>query len=427
MTGTTHPETQAKRDKWRRGTLTGAKALLGVIGGAAAIVASFIFQTGFAVATGWPMPYAYLYPLCIDAIGAFAGLTAATTRNDKVRGSAAWITAGAILASMLGNAAGHWYATGRIDLAVTLSGLVPAVAIALTVYLFTAERVAQWSAKATSQTPSTSPTISDAAADTAASSAGSTDAPPKPGPRPKGPATTGNAPAAATAAGTALDWSNFATSTRGQLQSRSTDQLLQWITDNGLERASLKDLETKGRLSQRRAQALRRSLDTSSASTSPDPWALVPVTAGTDMAGVTLTRAHSWRRPEALQNKAADWIPWWAVAIGWYTRELVWDPYRAAGAFTVISLLLGGAPWWLAIAIGIAIPVLAAAGNWWAIIDPPEGGVEGRLGMENGNRAPARGSGRAWAAFSSPGIRAAHGLAKCGRSAPKLASSAATG
>ena len=114
------------------------------------------------------------------------------------------------------------------------------------------------------------------------------------------------------------------------------------------------------------------------------------------MAGVTLTRAHSWRGPEALQNKAADWIPWWAVAIGWYTRELVWDPYRAAGAFTVISLLLGGAPWWLAIAIGIAIPVLAAVGNWWAIIDPPEGGLRatGNRKVEPGARAWLR---EAWA------------------------------
>ena len=280
MTGTTNPETQAKRDKWRRGALTGAKALLGVIGGAAAIVASFIFQTGFAVATGWPMPYAYLYPLCIDAVGAFAGLTAATTRNRKVRESAARITGGAILASMLGNAAGHWYATGRIDVAVTLSGLVPAVAIALTVYLFTAERVAQW----TSQTGKTAfPTPTDDAADPSASSdAGSTATQRKSSnPRSGTPTpTTGSAPAAASLDGSALDWADFGTWTRGQLQSRSIDQLQQWIKANGLEQASLKDLETKGRLSQRKAQALRRSLGTSSASTSPEPSPLVGATNG---------------------------------------------------------------------------------------------------------------------------------------------------
>ena len=82
--------------------------------------------------------------------------------------------------------------------------------------------------------------------------------------------TTGTAPAATPAAGTGSDWADFNGWTRGQLQARTMPQLLDWMRAQGLEHASLKTLETRGRLSQRKAQALRAYAAPSNDSTSPE-------------------------------------------------------------------------------------------------------------------------------------------------------------
>lgn len=121
-------------DKHLRRLQYAAVLILGGICAYGAVRASFFFLTDFALWTGWPDNHAYLMPLCIDALGATGFLIYGTTRDRF----ALWVGIGAIAASMLGNAASHWFTTSTLEPTwpwITFSGFVPAVSIGLIVEL----------------------------------------------------------------------------------------------------------------------------------------------------------------------------------------------------------------------------------------------------------------------------------------------------
>jgi hypothetical protein len=117
-----------------------AVLVLGGICAYGAVRASFFFVTDFALWTGWPTSHAYLMPLCMDALSATGfliyglGPIHGGTRDRFALG----VGVGAIAASMLGNAASHWFTTGTLEPSwvwITFSGFVPAVSIGLIVEL----------------------------------------------------------------------------------------------------------------------------------------------------------------------------------------------------------------------------------------------------------------------------------------------------
>jgi hypothetical protein len=131
MTNSTDQPTSGNR---LRRAQYAAVLVLGGICAYGAVRASFFFLTDFALWTGWPQNHAYLMPLCIDALGATGFLIYGTTRDRFALG----VGIGAIAASMLGNAASHWFTTGTLEPSwvwITFSGFVPAVSIGLIVEL----------------------------------------------------------------------------------------------------------------------------------------------------------------------------------------------------------------------------------------------------------------------------------------------------
>lgn len=98
-------------------------------------VASFVFLADLARVTGWPGHTAYLLPLTVDALAVSAWRSWATQRG----GSFALVCGVvATIASVVGNAISHVYATGRAQpgtAAVTIVAGIPAVAVALVVHM----------------------------------------------------------------------------------------------------------------------------------------------------------------------------------------------------------------------------------------------------------------------------------------------------
>jgi len=124
--------------------------------GTAAAVASFVFLTGLARATGWPPWSAWLLPLTVDALAATA-LRLYLTCRDRFAGHTA---VAAIAASMLGNAASHWFSSGLLTpgwLAVTVVGAVPAISLGLVVHLAATTRPATATYNETAQTLEATP------------------------------------------------------------------------------------------------------------------------------------------------------------------------------------------------------------------------------------------------------------------------------
>ena len=254
MPGLTNPK------PWRRWVTIAAVATTGAICAAGAIVASFLFLTDFAMATGWPADWAPLMPLCVDALGATAFLIYGATKDARVFA----VGAGAVLASMLGNAASHWFASGWVEpgwLAFTLSGFVPAISIALIIYLLAEKGPELWSATR----PQTTAASDGGSTPPAGSSATTTTGQP---PTRNATATSGNAPDAASAdGGTVLDWSDFTSWPVQALKDRTHDQLLQTIRDQGLASESQAEWVRRIRVSKATAKALHESLATSNDST----------------------------------------------------------------------------------------------------------------------------------------------------------------
>jgi hypothetical protein len=118
--------------KWWRRVLIAGTAV-------SAAAASFVFLRELALHVGWPVWIAPLLPLSIDLLAA-----AALTEYRLTRARTPLIVAvGAIAGSAAGNAYSHLYSTGLAEpglAAVAGVGTVPAVAVGLTVHLFTARR-----------------------------------------------------------------------------------------------------------------------------------------------------------------------------------------------------------------------------------------------------------------------------------------------
>jgi hypothetical protein len=235
---------------WRR--------LLIVIAGGAAAVASFIFLTDLARYTGWGS-WAPLFPLSVDVVAAYA-LTQYRLTGDRTAAAVAWL---AIAGSALGNAASHWYATGRYDAAVTIVGAVPAVSLGIIIHLAT--KGSRWSS--TSSPPD-------------AGSAAVPDPVPVPAPVPAaGPAspTASRSGTRKKATGTAPGASARGTRPTSSPK-RSDADLLATIRSNGWEDRNGEDLARLLRIRRSRALDLRRALrspQTPASSTSspsrPDP------------------------------------------------------------------------------------------------------------------------------------------------------------
>jgi hypothetical protein len=161
--------------KWWRRVLIAGTAV-------SAAAASFVFLRELALHVGWPVWIAPLLPLSIDLLAA-----AALTEYRLTRSRTPLVVAVlAIAGSAAGNAYSHLYSTGLAEpglLAVAGVGTVPAVAVGLTVHLFTARRSA-WKPPETdragsrpvsassSVTPSSSPTTPARTPSTGASAAG---------------------------------------------------------------------------------------------------------------------------------------------------------------------------------------------------------------------------------------------------------------
>ena len=96
------------------------------------------------------------------------------------------------------------------------------------------------------------------------------------------------------------------------------------------------------------------------------------------MAGVTLTREFGFSPKATLVNKAAqhaDKHAFVVVGVGafwWLVRDL----YRAAGlSLTILLMWTLGVPLLPALGAGMCVPLAAWCQRWWALIDPPKGGL----------------------------------------------------
>lgn len=236
---------------WWRRTLIAVSAT-------AAVLASFVFLRDLAIHAGWPDWTAPLLPLSLDALAA-AALT--EYRRSRSRTAAA-VSAGAIAASVAGNAASHLISTGMLNpgwAVVTAVGSVPAITVGLTVHIFTSRGETSWNQQAPAagtETPtSTSPDAG--AVSVSASSSDTTDAIPAnapvavsvpPPPQPPTPVPSGTK-------------NPRPRSTSSTAKKRRTDaELLQQIRSRGLADASLSTLTSELSVSKTRAQRLREQL-----------------------------------------------------------------------------------------------------------------------------------------------------------------------
>lgn len=107
------------------------------IAATSAAVASFTGLRGLALVAGWPGRLAWLLPITIDAYAmtsARVWLSGATHARRFARANAI----GAIMASILGNAAYHTISVGLLDVSwpiIVVVGAVPAAVLGLTAHL----------------------------------------------------------------------------------------------------------------------------------------------------------------------------------------------------------------------------------------------------------------------------------------------------
>ena len=119
------------------------------------------------------------------------------------------------------------------------------------------------------------------------------------------------------------------------------------------------------------------------------------------MAGFTITRQHGFDPQTISTNKLAEWSnKLWilALAIG-VALWTVAGFYRFIGVLAFGWLLANEAHPLAAILIGVSIPVIASTQNWWAIIDPPKGGLKATENLIAGT------DGRTWLSQAWADIR----------------------
>lgn len=260
--------------KWWRRVLIAGTAV-------SAAAASFVFLRELALHVGWPVWIAPLLPLSIDLLAA-----AALTEYRLTRSRTPLVVAVlAIVGSAAGNAYSHLYSTGLAEpglLAVAGVGTVPAVAVGLTVHLFTARRSA-WKPPETdppgsrpvsassSVTPSSYPTTRPPTPSTGASDAGrSTGTNGIPAGRPLTTSTTSTANGTPPGSGNGNPPGNWNPTGNGSgsSQPRSITDLASQIYENGWTEKSgnqlvslLRDSTTGKSVSKGRALAAKREAE----------------------------------------------------------------------------------------------------------------------------------------------------------------------